>query len=167
MKNQLLILSFLSIIFSTSYAFSQTNVVTGTASNDATIAYGEITGTVRNSETGHVAPNVSIIVLKDGSLVTGAVADEKGKFHIEHIEAGVYDIKIVGAEFQDKLNKNIVVVKNKITHLPPHQTEMDFIPQCRICMPKVEWDAQKVPERIKTEVKWISEHILMQALGVK
>lgn len=159
MNKILLFLLVTAGIFINNTAFSQTSV-----SLNNTGDAGEITGIVRNSETGHVVPNISVIILKDGNLITGTVADEKGRFRVEQLEAGTYDLKIAGSEFHDKINNGIVVLANKVTHLGPQLTEIDFKRQC-LCIFKTDWTPYMDTPRRTTESSWIPEHIIKQSLG--
>lgn len=160
MKNYHLILTTLLLIFTGNCLFSQ-----NFTSSDNTLDLGEITGTVRNSETGNVVPSIAIIILKDGDLVTGTVADEKGKFQTRKIAAGTYDLKISGTEFQDRLTRGIVVANNHITQLDPQLTEVDFIPQCKVCVPKIEEYPNMSKDLRNDQTNWIPVHILKQSLG--
>ena len=80
-KLNLIIVSFLLTM---SYGFSQSGL-------------GTLKGTVTNADTKEPISNCKIKIMLNGSVKGGAYSDEDGKFQINSISPGSYDVEVSNA----------------------------------------------------------------------
>ncbi len=71
----------------------------------------ELTGTIldKASQEPIAYANVSIFSTKDSSLVAGAITDDVGKFEIDHIKTGKFQVKMSFIGYQSLLLNNVLL----------------------------------------------------------
>ena len=76
--------------------------------------YGRLKGTITD-DTGETVPFANIIVEKGGSQIGGTSSDFDGKYDINPMPPGTYDLKASCIGYNAFIVKNIVIPANKIT----------------------------------------------------
>ena len=102
-KLNLILVSFLLTM---SYGFSQTGL-------------GTIKGAVTDSETNEPIENAKVKISLNGTVKGGAYTDEKGKFQINSVTPGSYDVEVgnANAGYKPLLLKGVIVSSETITFL--------------------------------------------------
>lgn len=102
-KLNLILVSFL---LTAVYGFSQTGL-------------GTIRGTVTDSDTKDPVPFATVRIMQDGTVKGGAKTDFDGKFQINSIDPGAYDVEVRNEVegYQPQLLTGVVVSSGKITFL--------------------------------------------------
>lgn len=75
---------------------------------------GSIIGQVKDAKTGETLPGANILI--EGTL-TGTITDFDGKFTLESLNPGTYDIRVSFISYEPKIFKGIEVVSGKNTTL--------------------------------------------------
>ena len=78
-------------------------------------AKGWIIGNVR-SETGDVVAQASVVVMKNGTAIINATADDKGYFNVT-IDPGNYSVAIAKTGYNQLTRNNVIVSPGKVTDL--------------------------------------------------
>lgn len=96
----------LSILMTASYSFAQSGL-------------GSIKGTVNDADTKEVLPFCKVVLFQSGNIRGGATTDFDGKFQINSIGAGTYDVEVRNeAEgYQPVRRTGVIVSSEKITFL--------------------------------------------------
>ena len=96
----------LSILFTTSYAYSQSGL-------------GTLKGTVTDGDNKQPVAFSKVLLLQGGNVRGGATTDFDGKFQINSIAAGTYDVEVRNeAEgYQPFRQTGVIVSSDKITFL--------------------------------------------------
>ena len=99
-------LLFVSILLTVTYGFSQSGL-------------GTIRGSVIDKESKEFIPNSVITVKQNGSVRANATTDFDGKFQINSLSPGAYDVEISnpGEGYQATTIKGVVVSADRITFL--------------------------------------------------
>jgi hypothetical protein len=99
-------LLFVSILLTVTYGFSQSGL-------------GTIRGSVIDKESKEFIPNSVITVKQNGSVRANATSDFDGKFQINSLSPGAYDVEISnpGEGYQATTIKGVVVSADRITFL--------------------------------------------------
>ena len=102
-KLNLIIVSFLLTM---SYGFSQSGL-------------GTLKGTVTNADTKEPISNCKIKIMLNGSVKGGAYSDEDGKFQINSISPGSYDVEVSNANegYRPVLTEGVIISSDQITFL--------------------------------------------------
>ncbi len=93
-----------SILFVGSYALAQTGV-------------GTIRGVISDKETKEPIPFANVVLYRNGAQVGGAKTDFEGKFQINSIEPGSYDVEFRYVGFGTQRKNGVIVNSDKITFL--------------------------------------------------
>lgn len=96
----------LSVLMTVTYAFSQTGL-------------GTIRGVVKDGDTKQPMSFCKVILLQDGTVRGGATTDFDGKFQINSISPGKYDVEVRTSEegYQPSAISGVIVSANQITFL--------------------------------------------------
>jgi len=76
---------------------------------------GSLTGHISYLEDSCDFNNVTLLILKEGQIVSGSVTDKYGKYEIKDIPYGKYDLKIFTLGFRDKIVYNYEIKENSQT----------------------------------------------------
>ena len=92
MKIKTLIILVISLLFAVN-SFSQNSV--GRNNQGGNMPTGKIIGSLFDAQTGQIIEygNVVLYLTKDSSMVNGTISDKDGKFKIENLQFGMYNIK--------------------------------------------------------------------------
>jgi len=95
-----------SVLLTTAYSFAQTGL-------------GTIRGTVKDGDTKQPIPFCKVVLIQNGNVKGGANTDFDGKFQINAVGAGVYDIEVRNETegYQPSALTGVVVSAEKITFL--------------------------------------------------
>jgi hypothetical protein len=96
----------LSILMTASYSFAQSGL-------------GSIKGTVNDADTKESLPFCKVVLFQNGNVRGGATTDFDGKFQINSIGAGTYDVEVRNeAEgYQPVRRTGVIISSEKITFL--------------------------------------------------
>lgn len=99
-------LLFVSILFSAAYSFSQSGL-------------GTIRGSVVDGDTGGPVPYAKVLLKQNGTIRGGANTDDDGKFQINSIAPGSYDVEFTnpGEGYQPTALTGVIVNAERITFL--------------------------------------------------
>lgn len=120
MRNILIVLAFIAL-FNVNQLYSQPGSGgPGKPDMSKMPAEGVISGKVLDSETNEIMKYANVMVksLKDSSIVTGAISNEKGEFNITQVPYGMYfvEVKFIGYK-KTIINDVKITPKNKIVKL--------------------------------------------------
>lgn len=95
-----------SFLFTATYSFSQSGL-------------GTIRGSVVDGETGEPVPFSKVLLKQDGTIKGGANTDDEGKFQINSIAPGSYNVEVSnpGEGYQPTSLTGVIVNADKITFL--------------------------------------------------
>lgn len=79
--------------------------------------FGTLRGKIETSDTKEPAPFVKIIVSQNEKVIGGATSDFDGKYIINNLPPGKYDVKFKSIEYEEKDYKGVFIYLNKITFL--------------------------------------------------
>ncbi|MEZ7931764.1 MAG: carboxypeptidase-like regulatory domain-containing protein, partial [Flavobacteriales bacterium] len=96
-----IILTFITV-FTLSFAFSQAGT-------------GQLKGTITDKSTGETLPFVNLVLIQNGTQKAGAASDLDGKFVINSIQPGSYELKVSFVGYKKYQVNGIIVKSNKIT----------------------------------------------------
>ena len=85
---------------------------------------GIIEGVVRSTKSGETLPGVSVYI---SSVKRGAVTDANGRFTIQNIRIGTYDIRFTHPGFRAHLHRNVQIVADLRTRLQIDLEETDVL----------------------------------------
>lgn len=93
-------------LLAVTYSFSQTGL-------------GTIRGTVKDKETQEPIPNTRVSIKQNGVIKANAATDFDGKFQINSIQPGSYDVEISnpGDGYQPQVTTGVIVSTDRITFL--------------------------------------------------
>lgn len=99
-------LLFVSILFTAAYSFSQSGL-------------GTIRGSVVDGDTGEPVPYAKVLLKQNGTIKGGANTDDDGKFQINSIAPGSYDVEFTnpGEGYQATALTGVIVNAERITFL--------------------------------------------------
>jgi hypothetical protein len=93
-----------SVLLTVSYSLGQTGV-------------GTIRGVVTEKESGDPLPFVNVVLFQNGVQKSGGKTDFDGKFQINSIEPGKYDVEVRFVGYQTLRKEGVIVSSDKITFL--------------------------------------------------
>jgi outer membrane receptor protein involved in Fe transport len=70
---------------------------------------GKIQGIVVDNSTNKPIESVAVRIMKDSSVVKGAATDSEGKFILDNVQFGTYDISISYVGYKDNIIKNLII----------------------------------------------------------
>ncbi|MBK8805224.1 MAG: von Willebrand factor type A domain-containing protein [Bacteroidales bacterium] len=76
-----------------------------------------IKGVITDLNSGNTIANVQVILLKNQKKVAETKSDNKGEYYFENLSAGIFSIKITGADITEQITENVIVKTNEITTL--------------------------------------------------
>lgn len=79
--------------------------------------FGTLRGKIETSDTKEPAPFVKIIVSQNEKVIGGATSDFDGKYIINNLPPGKYDVKFKSIEYEEKNFKGVYIYLDKITFL--------------------------------------------------
>ncbi|MGE5383808.1 MAG: TonB-dependent receptor domain-containing protein [Omnitrophica WOR_2 bacterium] len=105
-------ITILTLLFPVFFSTAQTNsgqVNPGRANNNS--AYGVVSGTIHDETTNEHVEYANIIIssVKDSTMVTGTITDNKGKFVLSSLNPGKYYMTISFIGYKNKLIPNISI----------------------------------------------------------
>lgn len=96
---------FLSILFTGAYAYSQSGL-------------GTVKGTVKDESNGQTLPMSKVLLIQNGNIKAGATTDFDGKFQINGVSPGEYDVEVRNSDgYQPSVVTGVNVSPDKITFL--------------------------------------------------
>ncbi len=96
---------FVSILMTSTYIWAQSGL-------------GTVKGTVKDESNGQTLPFSKVLLLQNGSVKAGATTDFDGKFQINAVQPGVYDVEVRNSEgYQPSVVTGVNVSPDKITFL--------------------------------------------------
>jgi outer membrane receptor protein involved in Fe transport len=78
---------------------------------------GSLRGTVKDKGTGETVPFANIAIKSGATVVTGGSSDEDGRYNINPIPAGTYDVEVSFLGYQTTKIQKVVVVPDRPTLL--------------------------------------------------
>lgn len=93
-----------SVLLTATYSLGQTGL-------------GTIRGTVTEKESGDPLPFVNVILFKSGVQVNGGKTDFDGKFQINSVEPGKYDVEVRFVGYNTLRKEGVIVTSDRITFL--------------------------------------------------
>ena len=99
-------LTCLSVLLSSTFLLAQTGM-------------GTLKGTVKDAKSGEPIPYCKVLVKQNGNIKGGANTDFDGKFQINSIAAGSYDVEVrnEGDGYQGTIEKGVIISSESITFL--------------------------------------------------
>jgi len=95
----------ISVLMSSTYLFSQSGL-------------GTVKGTVKDEANGQVLPLSKVLLIQNGNIKGGANTDFDGKFQINGVQPGAYDVEVRNADgYQSSVITGVNVSPDKITFL--------------------------------------------------
>ena len=95
-----------SVFLTVAYGYAQTGL-------------GSIKGTVTDGDTKQPVPFAKVVLIQNGNIKAGANTDFDGKFQINSVGAGEYDVEVrnEGEGYQPTALTGVIVSSDKITFL--------------------------------------------------
>lgn len=91
--------------------------------------HGGLQGRLYDAETDEPLPFVNVVLLQNGSQITGVSTDMDGRYRIKPISPGIYDIHITSVGYQKVKIEGVVINVNKFTFqdvaLDPSSIQME------------------------------------------
>ncbi len=95
----------ISVLMSSTYLFSQSGL-------------GTVKGTVKDEANGQTLPLSKVLLIQNGNIKGGANTDFDGKFQINGVQPGIYDVEVRNADgYQPSVITGVNVSPDKITFL--------------------------------------------------
>lgn len=95
----------LSVLLSSTYVFSQSGL-------------GTVKGTVKDETSSEPLPSSKVLLKQNGTIKGGALTDLDGKFQINGVQPGSYDIEVRNADgYQPSVVTGVAISPDKITFL--------------------------------------------------
>ena len=105
-------LTCLSVLLSSTFLLAQTGM-------------GTLKGTVKDAKSGEPIPYCKVLVKQNGNIKGGANTDFDGKFQINSIAAGSYDVEVrnEGDGYQGTIEQGVVISSESISFLDKLQLD--------------------------------------------
>jgi len=94
----------LSLFLSGAYTYAQSGL-------------GSVKGAVKDEKTKQAIPFCKVKIVQNGTTKGGAQTDFDGKFQINGVQPGTYDVEISIVEYQTSITTGVIVSPDKITFL--------------------------------------------------
>jgi len=94
----------LSLLMSGTFAYAQSGL-------------GSVKGSVKDEKTKQAIPLCKVKIVQNGTTKGGAQTDFDGKFQINGVQPGTYDVEISMVEYQTSITTGVIVSPDKITFL--------------------------------------------------
>ena len=95
---------FLSLLFSGFFAFGQSGL-------------GSVKGTVKDEKSKEAIPFSKVKIIQNGTTKGGGQTDFDGKFQINGVQPGKYDVEVSSSGYQTALTTGVIISPDKITFL--------------------------------------------------